>query len=63
MIRIRTKVGDRRVVTLFHNGEWVTLFGSESLSASTLLDAGQNHLHAAAALLAKNSGSKYTKDA
>ena len=48
MLRIRTKVGEGRVFTLFFMDEWVTIMSgigrSESTGAKTLLEAGENHL-------------------
>lgn len=51
MIRIRTKItDDNRVLTLYSDGEWVTLYTingkSNSVAAEFLLDAGHNHLDA-----------------
>lgn len=48
MIRIRTTIGDKRVFTLFHDGKWVTLVtGGGHKDASSLSEAGRNHLEAA----------------
>ena len=48
MIRIRTKVGQGRVFTLFFREEWVTIMSgigkSESVGAKSLLEASENHL-------------------
>lgn len=48
MIRIRTKVGEGKVFTLFFRDEWVTIMSgvgaSQSTAAKTLLEAAQNHL-------------------
>jgi len=50
MIRIKTMIGELRVYTLFFNGKWITLYNGwgDSLDATNLYDAGQNHLRAAA---------------
>lgn len=48
MIRIRTRVGEGRVFTLYFGHEWVTIMSlngkSKSTGADTLLEAGENHL-------------------
>lgn len=50
MIRMRTKVGDGRVFTLYFMGKWVTLINdgkrSSSMDADSLALAGNNHLTA-----------------
>lgn len=50
MIRMRTKVGNGRVFTLYFMGKWVTLINDGQRASSTdsdnLLDAGINHLNA-----------------
>jgi hypothetical protein len=50
MIRIRTKVGDGRVFTLYFIGKWVTLINdgnrTSSMNAESLALAGDNHLTA-----------------
>lgn len=60
MIRIKTVFGaystnqkeTYRVYTLLHGGKWVTLCsGRQTTDANSLLEAGQNHLQAATALL------------
>lgn len=48
MFRIRTKVGQGKVFTLFFREEWVTIMSgigrSESIGTKSLFEAGQNHL-------------------
>ncbi len=48
MIRIRTKIGEGRVFTLYFQGEWVTIMSgagkTQSTEADTLMGAGINHL-------------------
>jgi hypothetical protein len=48
MIRIRTKVGEGRVFTLYFQGEWVTIMSgvgkTQSTESDTLMGAGINHL-------------------
>jgi hypothetical protein len=48
MIRIRTKVGEGKVLTLYFGNEWVSIMSgigkSQSTQAKTLLEAGMNHL-------------------
>lgn len=54
MIRIRTTVGNKRVFTIFHGDEWITLAsGLESKSTTSYMEAGQNHLMAARSLYLK----------
>jgi hypothetical protein len=53
MIRIRTKINDKRVLTIHSGNEWVTLItGLQTVTSNSLLEAGQVHL--AAAKLLKN---------
>lgn len=48
MLRIKTKIGDGKVYTLFFNHEWVTILSfngkSWSTDADNLREAGENHL-------------------
>lgn len=49
MIRIRTRIGEGRVFTLFFNGKWVTMLSypgkkTNSTDADNLREAGENHL-------------------
>jgi len=48
MLRIRTKIGEGRVFTLYFQGEWVTIMSgmgkTQSTEADTLVGAGINHL-------------------
>jgi len=49
MIRIPTRLGDKRVKTLQHGSKWFTvsnLSQSPYMVADTLYEAGQNHLQA-----------------
>lgn len=59
MIRIRTKIGEAKVFTLFFRDEWVTImsgFGkSQSTAAKSLLEAGANHLAYCKLLIEKQS--------
>lgn len=51
MIRIRTKIGYKRVFTIFDKDKWVTFAsGQQYKEATSLLEAGQNHLMAARSL-------------
>jgi len=54
MIRLRTKVGNGRVFTLYFMGKWVTLINdgtrASSVDADNLMMAGANHLAAATKL-------------
>jgi hypothetical protein len=52
MIRIRTKIGAQRVLTIFHNG-WVTFSTGQPVEATCLFEAGQNHLRIAKDMQAK----------
>lgn len=49
MIRIRTKLGEAKVFTLYFQGEWVTIMSglgkTQSTEADTLAGAGINHLN------------------
>lgn len=61
MIRIRTGFNDSRgqgrVFTLFHDGKWVTMgTGMQTVEATSLLEAGQNHLRMANELRNKLNG-------
>lgn len=54
MIRIRTKVGNGRVFTCLDKDKWVTFAtGLQFKEATSLLEAGQNHLMAGRALYLK----------
>ena len=45
LVRMRTRVGDKRVFTLFFNGKWVTMAtGLQTVDATNLAEASQNHL-------------------
>ena len=48
MLRIRTKVGEGKVFTLYFQGEWVTIMSgmgkTQSTESDTLMGAGINHL-------------------
>lgn len=45
LVRMRTRVGDKRVFTLFFNGKWVTMAtGLQTVDATSLAEASQNHL-------------------
>ena len=56
MIRIRTKIGYKRVFTILDKDKWVTFAsGQQYKEADTLLEAGQNHLMAARALYLKDA--------
>lgn len=49
MLRIKTVIGDGKVYTLYHNGEWVTIMTqpggkTNSTDADNLREAGENHL-------------------
>jgi hypothetical protein len=47
-VRIRTKVGNGKVFTLYFRGEWVTIMSgigaSKSTAAKSLYEASENHL-------------------
>lgn len=48
MLRIRTKVGEGKVFTLYFQGEWVTIMSgvgkTQSTESDTIMGAGINHL-------------------
>jgi hypothetical protein len=55
MIRIRTTIGEKRIITLMHNGKWYTLGADVDYPpAMSLLQAGENHLNACLALSKKS---------
>lgn len=55
MIRIRTKVGDKRVFTLMQGDKWVTFAtGLQHKDSATLAEAAQHHLMSARALYLKD---------
>ena len=44
MIRIKTVIGDKKVYTLHYGDKWFTISPGQSMTAPSLLEAGQNHL-------------------
>lgn len=49
MLRIKTKIGEGKVYTLFFNGKWITMLSypgkqTNSTDADNLREAGENHL-------------------
>jgi hypothetical protein len=55
MIRIRTKIGDKRIFTACLGGIWVTIAsGLKTKEADSLMQAGINHLESANLLKLKD---------
>lgn len=49
MLRIKTRIGEGKVYTLFFNGKWITMLSypgkqTNSTDADNLREAGENHL-------------------